>query len=54
MLPRHRDDTANGIAEDLTTNLSRMPSFLVIARNSAFTYKGKPIDIRRASGGAFA
>ena len=24
-----------------------MPDFLVIARNSAFTYKGKPIDVKR-------
>jgi adenylate cyclase len=41
------DDAVDGITEDLTTNLSRVPGFLVIARNSAFTYKGKPIDIKR-------
>jgi TolB-like protein/class 3 adenylate cyclase len=41
------DDTVDGITEDLTTDLSRVPGFLVIARNSAFTYKGKPVDIKR-------
>jgi adenylate cyclase len=41
------DYIVDGIAEDLTTDLSRLPGFLVIARNSAFTYKGKPIDIKR-------
>ena len=41
------EDTVDGITEDLTTDLSRWPGFLVIARNSAFTYKGKPIDIKR-------
>jgi adenylate cyclase len=41
------DDAVDGITEDLTTDLSRVPGFLVIARNSAFTYKGKPIDIKR-------
>src|SRR5262249_31104598 len=33
---------ADGITEDLTTDLSRLPSMLVIARNTAFTYKSKP------------
>jgi adenylate cyclase len=41
------EDAVDGITEDLTTDLSRVPGFLVIARNSAFTYKGKPIDIKR-------
>jgi TolB-like protein/class 3 adenylate cyclase/Flp pilus assembly protein TadD len=35
---------ADGITEDLTTDLSRLPGSLVIARNSAFTYKGKAAD----------
>jgi adenylate cyclase len=38
---------ADGITEDLTTDLSRIPGALVIARNTAFTYKGKPIDVKR-------
>jgi TolB-like protein len=41
------DDTVDGITDDLTTEVSRLAGFLVIARNSAFTYKGKPIDIKR-------
>jgi adenylate cyclase len=32
---------ADGIAEDIITALSRYPSLFVIARNSAFTYKGR-------------
>jgi adenylate cyclase len=41
------DDTVDGITDDLTTEAAHLPGFLVIARNSAFTYKGKPIDIKR-------
>jgi TolB-like protein len=41
------DYIVDGITEDLTTDLSRLSDFLVIARNSAFTYKGKPVDIKR-------
>ena len=35
------------ITEDLTTDLSYLPGALVIARHSAATYKGKPVDVRR-------
>jgi adenylate cyclase len=38
---------ADGIVEDLTTALSRVRSFFVIARNSSFTYKGKAVDVRQ-------
>jgi adenylate cyclase len=37
---------ADGIAEDITTSLSRIRWFFVIARNSSFTYKGKAVDVR--------
>jgi adenylate cyclase len=37
---------ADGIAEDIITELSRSRSLFVIARNSSFTYKGKPVPIR--------
>jgi len=37
----------DGITEDLTTDLSRIPQSFVIARNTAFSYKGKPIDVRQ-------
>ncbi len=38
---------AEGMTEDLTTDLSRIPGSFVIAPNTAFTYKGKPIDVRQ-------
>src|SRR5262249_36718546 len=38
---------ADGITEDLTTDLSRIPQSFVIARNTAFTYKGKALDARQ-------
>ena len=44
---QNEDYLADAITEDLTTDLSRLAGFVVIARNSAFTYKGKPIDIKR-------
>jgi adenylate cyclase len=37
---------ADGISEDLTTDLSKIPELFVISRSSAFTYKGKPIDAK--------
>ncbi|WP_426409716.1 adenylate/guanylate cyclase domain-containing protein [Bradyrhizobium ganzhouense] len=38
---------ADGIVEDIITALSQFKSLFVIARNSSFTYKGKPVDIKR-------
>lgn len=38
---------ADAITEDLTTALSRWRSFFVIARNSAFAYKGRALDVTR-------
>jgi adenylate cyclase len=37
---------ADGITEDIITDLSKIAGLLVIARNSSFTYKGKNADIR--------
>jgi len=37
---------SDGITEDLITDLSKIPDLLVIARNSTFTYKGKPINVQ--------
>jgi TolB-like protein/class 3 adenylate cyclase len=37
----------DGVTESLTTDLSRINGFFVIGRNTAFTYKGKPFDVRR-------
>ena len=39
----------DGITEDIITELSRFHSLFVIARNSSFTYKGKPVDVRTVS-----
>src|SRR5580692_6802995 len=36
----------DGITESLTTDLSRIRGAIVIARNTAFTYKGKPFDVK--------
>ncbi len=38
---------ADGIVEDVITELSRFRSLMVIARNSTFAYKGRATDIRR-------
>jgi len=38
---------ADGISEDLTTDLSRIAGMLVISRTTAFTYRNRPIDIRQ-------
>ena len=38
---------ADGMVEDIITALSHFKSLFVIARNSSFTYKGKPVDIKR-------
>ncbi|MFV2033474.1 MAG: winged helix-turn-helix domain-containing protein, partial [Gammaproteobacteria bacterium] len=36
---------SDGISEDITTDLSRLSGLLVIARNSAFAYKGQNVNI---------
>jgi adenylate cyclase len=38
---------ADGIVEDIITDLSRFSELFVIARNSSFQYKGKLIDVRQ-------
>jgi adenylate cyclase len=42
-----QDYFADGITEDLTTDLSRIAGSFVISRNTAFTYKGKHTDVRQ-------
>jgi TolB-like protein len=44
-----QDYFADGIVEDITTALSRNRAFFVIARNSSFTYKGKPVDTKQVA-----
>jgi len=38
---------ADGMVEEITTAIARLPWLFVIARNSSFTYKGKPIDVKQ-------
>jgi TolB-like protein len=38
---------ADGMVEEIITALSRFRAFVVIARNSSFTYKGRAVDIKR-------
>jgi adenylate cyclase len=44
-----QDYFADGLTEDLTTDLSRISGSFVISRNTAFTYKGKPTDAKQVS-----
>ena len=37
----------DGVTESLTTDLSRIGGSFVIGRNTAFTYKGKPVDLKQ-------
>jgi TolB-like protein/Flp pilus assembly protein TadD len=37
----------DGVTESLTTDLSRISGSFVIARNTAFTYKGKHVDVKQ-------
>jgi hypothetical protein len=45
---------ADGITDDLTTDLSRISGSFVIARGTAFTYKGKPVDVKQRGSGPSA
>ena len=40
---------ADGISEDLITGLSRIRWLFVIARNSAFVYKGRAVDVKQVA-----
>jgi adenylate cyclase len=42
-----QDYFSDGVTEDIITELSRFSELMVIARNSAFQYKGKAVDIRQ-------
>ena len=41
-----QDPFVDGVTESLTTDLSRIRGAYVTARNTAFTYKGKPLDMK--------
>ena len=40
---------ADGISEDLITDLSKLSGIFVIARNSSWTYKGKPTKVQKVA-----
>jgi adenylate cyclase len=44
---REQQYFADGVTEDLTTDLSRISGAFVIARSTAFTYKGKSVDVKQ-------
>ncbi len=39
----------DGVVEEITTAISRLPWLFVIARNSSFTYKGKAVDVKQVA-----
>ena len=40
---------ADGVTENIISALSQVPNLLVIARNSTFTYKGKPVKVQQVA-----
>ncbi|MBW2205131.1 MAG: hypothetical protein JRF52_13965 [Deltaproteobacteria bacterium] len=44
-----QDYFSDGITEEIITALSKVPKLFVIARNSTFTYKGKPVKIKQVA-----
>ena len=40
---------SDGISEDIITSLSKTDELFVIARNSTFTYKGKPVNVKQVA-----
>jgi TolB-like protein/Tfp pilus assembly protein PilF len=46
---RENEYIADGITEQIITALARNPSLFVIASNSTFTYKGKPVMVQQVS-----
>ena len=44
---KEQDYFADGVTDDLTTDLSHLQDSFVISRGTAFTYKGKPVDAKQ-------
>ena len=40
---------SDGISEDITTDLSKVSALEVVARNTAFTFKGRPVDVKEVA-----
>src|SRR5205085_510680 len=46
---REQEYFSDGITEDIITDLSKVSALHVISRNTAFTFKGKPVDVRQVA-----
>ena len=46
---KEQESFSDGITEDIITGLSKVTRLFVIARNSTFTYKGKPVKVKQVS-----
>ena len=46
---KKQDYLADGLSENIISTLSKVPKMFVIARNSTFTYKGKPVKVQRVA-----
>jgi len=46
---RKQEYFSDGITEEIITALSKVPKLFVIARNSTFTYKGKPVKVKQVA-----
>jgi TolB-like protein/class 3 adenylate cyclase len=44
-----QDYFVDGVVEEITTAISRLPWLFVIARNSSFTYKGRAVDVKQVA-----
>ena len=44
---QEQDYFVDGVTENLTTDLSRISGSFVIGRHTAFTFKGKAVDLKR-------
>ena len=42
-----QEHISDGFSEDIITALARVPGLVVMARNSSFVYKGKPVDVEQ-------
>ena len=40
---------SDGISEDITTDLSKISALGVVARNTAFTFKGRSVDVEEVA-----
>jgi len=46
---RGQEYFSDGLTEEIISTLSRVPKLFVIARNSTFTYKGKPVKVQQVA-----